>query len=743
MTRPTGCVEACLQQEPPFCTAACPFGLDILDFTEKLKRGAFQAAYKVYQNTVGFPAIVAALCPEPCAGACPRRSRGGAVNLRLLEQAAIDHARSLEPNSYNVPPKGKRVAVVGAGVSGLACTLRMASRGYEVALFERAGRIGGHLHDLLAPEAFLPEFERMFMHETYDLRLGAEVRGLDQLAGFDAVYVATGAGGEDFGLAADPGGAFASTRPGVFLGGALAGRDTLGAMADGLRASHALERYLKAGTMNQPAVPGGTRLRLDPGRFPEAAAVVPAQGGRYGKEEAVAEAGRCLRCTCDACSRACDLMTYFRKLPKRISEEVFLSVNPGTLDGNGTMCTRLMSTCNQCGRCREVCPQDIDTGRILLEGHRAMHRQGKMPWAWHDFFLRDLASANGEGGLVRQPPGWDRSRYLFFPGCQLGASDPRYVAESYRFLRAHWPDTALALGCCGAPAEWAGDEALREEVGGRLREAWAAMGRPTAVFACPTCKLTFARYLPELEGVFLYQLLLEQGAVPAASGRGPASVFDPCASREEPDLQRTVRDLAAAAGCALEPLPAEGRMAQCCSWGGQVAVAHPAYARYVVQQRITAGPRPYITYCSNCRDVFAAAGKPAWHILDLAFGLNGPDRLPPTVTERRRNRIRLKHQLLREYWGEAGEPEEAPMDLAIAPELKRKLDQDRLLETDLAAVVEHCERTGQKLVDPATGSFTGHLLVGHSTCWVEYRPRSGGGFELLNAYAHRMSLDGE
>ena len=61
---------------------------------------------------------------------------------------------------------------------------------------------------------------------------------------------------------------------------------------------------------------------------------------------------------------------------------------------------------------------------------------------------------------------------------------------------------------------------------------------------------------------------------------------------------------------------------------------------------------------------------------------------------------------------------------------------------DLAAVVEHCERTGRKLLDPDAGSFSGHLVVGHTTCWAEYRPVPGG-FELINAYAHRMSLEGE
>jgi hypothetical protein len=98
--------------------------------------------------------------------------------------------------------------------------------------------------------------------------------------------------------------------------------------------------------------------------------------------------------------------------------------------------------------------------------------------------------------------------------------------------------------------------------------------------------------------------------------------------------------------------------------------------------------------------------------------------------------------MLEAFWNEPAAREAAPMELKIAPELKRKLSDEYLLEADLAAVVEHCERTGRKILDPATGCFSGHLLIGRLTCWAVYRPVAGG-FELVNAYAHRMSIEGE
>lgn len=741
MKRAPGAIEDCLQNEPAFCRVACPFHLDVRDFIEKMQRGGFNAAYRTYLNAVGFPAIVTALCPEPCQGACPRRLSGGAISMKLLEQAATTYARNTDPVRYNVPAKQKKVAIIGAGPSGLACALRLAERKYDVTVFEKSGRLGGHLHQVLPPEIFLSDIERQFDREKVELTLNTEIGSLTGLD-FAAIYVATGANGTDFGLAQEKGGAFASTRPGVFLGGSLRGKDSMQAIAAGLRVSGAMERFIKAGGMNHPDEMTGTRLELGASLVASADTVRPSNGEAYTRDEAVLEAGRCLQCSCDACVRFCDLMRYFKKFPRRIAEEVEITIHPGTLDGNGTVATRLISSCNHCGLCQQVCPQRIDTGGLLLAAHRTMREKGAMPWAFHDFFLRDMASANGEASLARRPTGHETSRYLFFPGCQLGASDPRYVTESYRFLLEHWPDTALMLCCCGAPAEWAGDEAVRAQAMARLRQDWSDFGKPKAVFACPSCRQILGRHLPEIEGVFLYDLILQQGITQPLGAPGTtASVFDPCASREEPGVQQAVRALAEKAGFELAPLPLEGKLAQCCSFGGQVAVAHPPYAHRVVATRIAEGGHPYISYCSNCRDIFARAGKPCWHILDIQLGLNGPDRAPPTLTERRINRLVLKRRVLEEFWKEVGEMGKPRMDLIVSAELGQKLSDEWILETEIATVIEACEKSGRRILDPATGSFFGHHQIDHMTYWVEYAPRSDGSFELRNAYGHRMRIE--
>jgi len=496
--------------------------------------------------------------------------------------------------------------------------------------------------------------------------------------------------------------------------------------------------------MNHPHEINSTKLDLDPSSIAHLEPVLPRDNVAFTQDEAILEARRCLNCSCDACIRHCDLMRYFSKYPKRIGDEVEITIHPGTLDGNGTVATRLISTCNQCGLCKEVCPLGIDTGDFLLQSHRAMREKGAMPWAFHDFWLRDMEFANGEAaGLCSLPEGYDKSQYVFFPGCQLGASDPQYVYESYRFLLARHPDTALMLSCCGAPADWAGDEPLHGRTITKLGESWISLGKPTAIFACPTCKQMFKKYLPEIESAFLYDLIFNLGISPSKEAAGEAvSVFDPCSSREEPELQQTIRKLANQAGFRLEPLLHEGKFARCCSWGGQVSIASPSFTRGVVKTRITENSNPYITYCVNCRDIFAAAKKPTYHILDILFGLHDSGRMPPTITERRSNRVSLKRQMLSEFWKDEPrmESKESKINLHISPRLREKLNSEMILETDIEAVIEHCESSGRKVLDRESGHFTGRLKIGNMTYWAEYSPTDDG-FDLVNAYSHRMSIE--
>ena len=654
----------------------------------------------------------------------------------------MKYARSTSPNQFNMPQKDKRIAIIGGGVCGLACALRLTTRKYNVTVYEKSDRLGGHLYDIADPEIFINDIELQFSHESYNLFLNNEINDLKELD-FDAIFIATGKEGSDFGLLQSNDGAFATSAKGVFIGGSVTGANTMQAIAQGLNASNAIERYLKIGKMNQPKAEQGTKLTVDAIRIVPNDAILPANDNLYTKEETIAEAKRCLKCQCDACNHYSPLLNYFDKFPRRVTEEVEITLVPSSLDGDASIATRFIATCNQCGLCKEVCPVDIDVGKFLLESHRTMREEDKMPWAFHEFFLRDMEFSNSEAALSKLPNGYTKSNYFFFPGCQLGASDPEYVLSSYKFLSNMFPDTALMLNCCGAPADWAGDEPIHNRAMQQIKESWISLGKPGAIFACPMCKKMFQEYLPEIESIFLYDLIDEKHITSNKKFEEiAASVFDPCASRHEPELQNSIRKIATKAGFNLEPLPMEGKMAECCSYGGQVAIANPPYARYTAQKRVNQNNNPYITYCSNCRDIFTKEGKQTWHILDILFNLEHKSRETlPSISQRRYNRLLLKQQIMKEFWNEQCIIKNDDMVIQIPEELKEKLSNEYILESDIQKVISECEKTGSKIYNAEKKTHTGYMQIGNMTIWAVYRIIKEDNFELVNAYCHRMKIE--
>jgi hypothetical protein len=369
-----------------------------------------------------------------------------------------------------------------------------------------------------------------------------------------------------------------------------------------------------------------------------------------------------------------------------------------------------------------------------------MQQIGAMPWAFHEFWLRDMAFSDGEAWLCLAPRGAERPKHLFFPGCRLSGSSPELAEKSYDLLLSIAPDSAILLGCCGAPASWSGKKELHEKALAKLRRAWHDLGRPQMVFACMNCRKEFDKYLPEIPSVSIYELIDGHIDKADASLKERIAVFDPCSSRDYPEAQKAVRSLARKAGYEIEALPMEGKYARCCGWGGHVSLSNPDYAGDITKSRAEESDAPYFTYCANCSDVFAKAGKQASHILEAIFGAPAWERGAVTASESRENRLALKRSLQERFAPEEVMTVHRPdIDLQIPPELLEKMDGDHLLREDAENAVLSCEREERFVVDPESGSRSGHVQIGSATVWVEYR-KEGTGWTLLNAYAHRMRI---
>lgn len=815
--------EDCLQHEMSFCSAACPFNLDVNTFIARLQEGRFNAAYKCYRDAVGFPEIAAMICTEECKGSCLRNAvsreknadgsgKYDPIRLLSLEKAVLKYAVRKDPVKYNVPSKYKSVAIIGAGISGMACALRMATKKYKVTIYEKTDHIGGDFTEAAATEMaekIRADFAFQMKYLDYDIKFNTEIRSLDEIirlgyednkaaseasvsaaaavmraattgssrtyeGSYDAIYIATGKGGTDLGVAADAedtdfGGPCitishdnGTSDTAVFLGGALVGSDPVHALADGLRISTAIDNYTLTDILKYPVYPE-TEIQIDETRHVTTKAILPADA-IYTKEEAVEEAGRCMKCQCSACRLHCDLTEYLHKWPLRIRDEIIATTAPGRSELHATPAVRLINSCTHCGLCRETCPADIDLDGLIQSARVRMHKLDKMPWAFNDFFLRDMDFTNSEAAYICSAPesgdetGIRRCNYLFFPGCQLGAGEPELVFKSYEWLLDYAPGSGIMLGCCGVPAQWAGDEDLHSEVLSRIKADWENMGRPVMVLACPTCRNTFARELPEMETVFLYELMAQSDTAYASLSRSLPpdekiwAVFDPCASDREDAVRGAVRKLADKLGIETRPLPVQEKWSACCSYGGHGILADPEFTGFVRRNRISESELPYITYCINCRDSFLHEGKKATHILNLFFGTEAGLE---TVTRRRLNRIRLKEKLMKEIFntssnGDSKEAAKAAMTsgdselitLEMSDEVRRKLSEEFILEHEAADAVSFCEKTGRTFLDKAKNSYTGYRKIGNLTYWVEYRPADDAGvYELLNAYTHRMTIE--
>lgn len=701
-------LSRCLQGKSAPCATACPFSLPIREFLEKLARGSFAAAARMYRSAVLFPEIASALCPAPCRGACCEQGMDTPVDLPALERAA----RTLAPQrseNYYLPPKAQRIAVLGASLPGCAFAARMAEKQYLVTVFEPSDRVCPELDTQLSRSIIEADVLPALQKGPCTLEFGTPIDPDGDYAGaFDLVYV--------------PSGTTYRPKPKNVLRGRCG--ETVAAFAGALADVAGAEWFLRTGEQKKDA----------PAPLPVLSPTT--QGAReiaaLDKAAARQEAVRCKKCDCSACVDHCILLQQYGAGPIMLANDVGLALNvfPETQARAGM---RQIGSCTDCGLCREVCPQGIDIGKFLLAARTELQSKRLLPPAHHEYWLRDMAFSNDEAAFTWIP---EHCSHLFFPGCQLGGSDPRYVSLALEQLREKLPGCGITTRCCGAPARWAGDEVLYQAELDAIRTLWETSGKPVVLVACPSCLRYLHEQLPQISAEPVYAYL----DAPALSALLEACVFDPCAARTDAPLRQLVREKCAAAGAVLSELPQRGDRAQCCSWGGHGYAVNPLFTNAQAKQQAAQSTLPYIAYCANCRDVLRLHGKSCYHVLDLLLGINDAERLPPTLSERREHRRELK-RTLSHICGLPYDTGKEPsrMNLLMTREVAEKLSRDLILDEDIEALIRYCEQAQQFLLDEQTGHRIGHLRRSYITYWAEYALENGS-WRLYNAYSHRMQL---
>ncbi len=203
--------DRCLQCKKPRCVPGCPVGIDIPGFISALARKDIQESYRILKSANALPAVCGRVCPQEvqCEATCVVGNKLEPVAVGRLERFVADFAVG---RNWDKAPEfkhtGKKAAVIGSGPASLACAGDLIKAGVDVTVYEALHVAGGVL------KYGIPEFR--LPNDTIDI----EIEGLAKLGvkfeldciigklftipqlmgemGYDAVFIATGAGSPKF-----------------------------------------------------------------------------------------------------------------------------------------------------------------------------------------------------------------------------------------------------------------------------------------------------------------------------------------------------------------------------------------------------------------------------------------------------------------------------------------------------------------------------------------------------------------
>jgi len=322
------------------CTATCPLHCNAQGYVALISQGKFKEALQLVREKLPFPGILAYACAHPCERECKRIEEDRPISICHLKRFLVDHVE--EPEFEFTPPeeKGKKIAIVGGGPSGLTAAYDLRKMGYRVTLFESKNELGGLLtHGF--PSYRLPRevvekdlavIDKMGIEVKCNTQVGKDVSPETLSQSYDAIFIAGGIAGTESTLHAFKG--LKRTRrgtiqvnpvsletdvKGVFAGGDMVtGPGTIiESMAHGRKVALSIDRYLRGEDLLQGRESEGTQIsplrsllpyskRMDREVLPD---MVKPFASSPTVEEAMEEAKRCLNCAgcsdCGECAKAC------------------------------------------------------------------------------------------------------------------------------------------------------------------------------------------------------------------------------------------------------------------------------------------------------------------------------------------------------------------------------------------------------------------------------------------------------
>ncbi len=324
----------------PPCTATCPLHCNAQGYVALISQGKLKEALALVRATLPFPGILAYVCAHPCERECKRIEVDRPVSICDLKRFLVDHVEETEFDPTPAEERSQKVAIVGAGPSGLTAAFDLRRMGYPVTLFESRSELGGLLtHGF--PSYRLPVevvkkdlsvIEKMGIEIRLNTEVGKDISFEEIQKTYDAIFLAVGSTGvgpisEVFrGLKRSRRGmiqvdplTLETNVKGVFAGGdGVTGPGTIvESMAQGRKGAISIDRSIRGEDLRHGRESEGRQVSpmeslLSDTKRDEREVLphmVKPTGPGLTLEEAIEDAKRCLNCggcsDCGECARYC------------------------------------------------------------------------------------------------------------------------------------------------------------------------------------------------------------------------------------------------------------------------------------------------------------------------------------------------------------------------------------------------------------------------------------------------------
>ena len=311
-----------------------------------------------------------------------------------------------------------------------------------------------------------------------------------------------------------------------------------------------------------------------------------------------------------------------------------------------TLDVETLYSCSLCKLCDVFCPESLIPSYVFWLMRCSMVEQGRAPLAGHIKIL-----SYEKYGLSNLFSHWaipDGCTTVFFPGCALAGTRPQQTLELFRLLHKEIPRIGMVLDCCAKPSHDLGRLPFFKDVFSSLINRLKQKGITKVLTACPSCHQMFSQYGAGVQSKTVYEIL-EDTIASTDTGQGTGlAIHDPCATRFDGEVHRSVRGIATKLGFSPVEMKHRGKRTLCCGEGGSACyVAADITGCWSDKRKVEAAGTRVLTYCAGCVN-FLGRKLPTTHIIDL---LLDPERALAGKEKMSRspftwfNRLKLKQKL--------------------------------------------------------------------------------------------------